>query len=479
MNHGKTGQMICCLMLGMVLLQGLNHPAVASSNVPETSNSPIDWDGIHLLDLKTAQQIAMADNPSIHATEVRIMQAKERIYQANSTYWPRLDASASVSRISTPENSYQDSLDTARLFNPDATIDDPQDYYRTGINATWLVFDGFERSYSSRLAKNAKNQLISASDDAKRLLLLSVAASFLRAELARENIGIALSDEAFFKRLLEEAKTRRQIGAGSLSDELSFQVQVNAAISARIRAEGSYKSILHSLAALLGLPDASLPAHVELASLEKASTKEMATPDTEQMVTYALENRPEVIQSHLTIQNASLEKKIANAKHSPTINLIASVTGDREADAGFEGDDFGNTVGLNMTFNLFSGGLYRAQSREAKHKEIEARKLLEALKTSITADIRASAEDVITFQAQLRLQQSNTRLVQENRDLVEKEYKAGQVSLVRLNEAQRELTSAQIRTATALVALRQSWYALTSQTGQMAVEGSFNYMNTK
>ena len=153
---------------------------------------------------------------------------------------------------------------------------------------------------------------------------------------------------------------------------------------------------------------------------------------------------------------------------------MASVTGEREADAGFENDDFGNTVGLNMTFNLFSGGLYRAQSREVKQKEIESRKNMEALKTSITADIRAAAVDVITYQAQLKLQQSNTRLVQENRDLVEKEYKAGQASLVRLNEAQRELTSAQTRTASALVALRQSWYSLMSQTGQMTEEGSFN-----
>ena len=84
MNHGKTVQMICCLMLGLVLLQGLSHPAVASSYVPETNDSPMDWNGIHVLDLKTAQQIAMADNPSIHATEVRVMQAKFLIPMALS-----------------------------------------------------------------------------------------------------------------------------------------------------------------------------------------------------------------------------------------------------------------------------------------------------------------------------------------------------------------------------------------------------------
>ena len=120
-----------------------------------------------------------------------------------------------------------------------------------------------------------------------------------------------------------------------------------------------------------------------------------------------------------------------------------------------------------MTFNLFSGGLYRAQSREAMQKEIEARKLLEALKISITAEIRTTITNVITFQTQLKLQQSITRLSQENRDLVEMEYKAGQASLVRLNESQRELTSSQNRTALALVALRQSWWTLMSETGMI------------
>jgi outer membrane protein len=467
MNNGKTGQMICGLMLALVLFQGLIHHACASSYALGKNDPPVDWGKIDVLDLKTAQQIAMADNPSIHATEIRIMQAKERISQAHSAYWPRLDASASVSRAWMSDNNYQENLDSARIFNPSATIDDPQDYYRTSLRTTWLLFDGFERRYRSRLAQNSKDQMISARDDARRLLFSSVSASFLSAELALENIDIARTDEAFFKDLLEEAKNRRHIGTGSLSDELSFKVQVNAAISERIRAEGFFKTSLHSLAALLGLSDASLPAHVELALLEKASPEEMEVPDTEEMITYALEYRPDILQSHLAIQNASLEKKVATSKYAPTINLTASIAGDREADARFEGDDFGNTIGLNMTINLFSGGLYRAQSREAMQKENEARKLLEALKTSITAEIRTRAVNVITFQAQLRLQQSNTLLVQKTRDLVEKEYKAGQASLVRLNESQRELTSAQNRTALALVALRQSWYALMSETGEI------------
>jgi outer membrane protein TolC len=42
--------------------------------------------------------------------------------------------------------------------------------------------------------------------------------------------------------------------------------------------------------------------------------------------------------------------------------------------------------------------------------------------------------------------------------------------LVRLNEAQRDLTAAQVRLAAAQVALRQAWYDLWSATGQIETQ---------
>lgn len=51
--------------------------------------------------------------------------------------------------------------------------------------------------------------------------------------------------------------------------------------------------------------------------------------------------------------------------------------------------------------------------------------------------------------------------------MVEKEYAAGQVSLVRLNEAQRDLTTARSRLALALASLQQAWFNLETDTGRI------------
>ena len=68
---------------------------------------------------------------------------------------------------------------------------------------------------------------------------------------------------------------------------------------------------------------------------------------------------------------------------------------------------------------------------------------------------------------QLLLQRENAELVRRNRDLVEKEYATGQTSLVRLNEAQRNLIQARGRLALARVSLRQARQGLKAATGEI------------
>ena len=72
MNHKKAGNMLGCLMLTLVLIQGLGLPAGASGYESGQKSPPLDWESVDALDLKMAQRFATADNPSIQATEIRI-----------------------------------------------------------------------------------------------------------------------------------------------------------------------------------------------------------------------------------------------------------------------------------------------------------------------------------------------------------------------------------------------------------------------
>jgi outer membrane protein TolC len=149
------------------------------------------------------------------------------------------------------------------------------------------------------------------------------------------------------------------------------------------------------------------------------------------------------------------------------LQLTGTLDGERANSASFEGDDFGNTIGLYLNYRLYSGGERRARLAEAKFQQREAEENLRATSIGVSADVREAMASVRSAQFELELQRKNAALVTKNRDLVEKEYQAGQASLVRLNEAQRNLNQAQGRLALARVGLRQALKNLDASTGRI------------
>jgi outer membrane protein len=252
---------------------------------------------------------------------------------------------------------------------------------------------------------------------------------------------------------------------------LNFEVKVNTAQSNLIVAERTYQTDRVALAALLGISRAHLPDHTQLAPLEAVTPARMEKPQFEKSLDAALAGRPDLARSDRAVQQAEAAAKTKKADYYyPTLSLAAAYDGQRVEDIDFTGDDFGNSVGLNLSFNIFAGGLYRAQYQEARARLSEAEKTRENARIDIASQVRTDIERVLSAQKQFQLQQKNAELVQKNRDLVEKEYKAGVGSLVRLNEAQRDLTAAQVRLALAQTTLHQAWYNLKSATGQILVE---------
>jgi outer membrane protein len=421
---------------------------------------------IEVLDLATAARIALAENPSLAAAQARIEQAREIVQQARAAYWPRLDASASASRVDLARNSTQ--LQTQRLF-PGLEIDNPQDYYGAGVAASWVLFDGFARQFRLAQARYGEQLSTAAWSEVQRLLLAAVTGAFLQAQQSLENINIAQADLEFNQRLLSEARLRHRVGTGTLSEVLNFQIRANSAQAQRIQAEQNYETARTSLAALLGLPEARLPVNVSLAALTPATPEELNPLDSQDLLETAFRLRPDLEIGDQVIRQAEADIRIAEAElYFPNVSLAATYEAERPDDPGFSADDFGNTVSLRLSYNLFAGGFYKARQRAARARLRETEKDLQSTRLDIASEVSRSVTQILSAQEQLHLQQDNTELVEQNRDLVEKEYKAGVGSLVRLNEAQRDLIAAQVQLAGARVSLRQAWYNLRAATGEIA-----------
>jgi outer membrane protein TolC len=425
----------------------------------------ITLEDVQVLDLATAQQIALADNPSLAAAAERVEQARHRIEQARALYYPSIDASgtAASARMSAADADIQ-----SRLLGS-AEIDRDSEKYRLSLGASWLLFDGFSRKFSNLIAEYGQQESEQARRDGMRILLQSVAESYYGAQLAQYNKTIAEADFSFNSKQEKEAQVSMDAGAGSLSAVLNFQVQMNNASTDILLAERDYDIALFGLAVLLGCESGKMPEGMALTQMAMVDENDFYELSADALLQAAIVNRPDLLRQEVSVQRAESAVGANKASYYPRLSLNGSVDGDRLDDTDFTGDDFGSTVSLNLSYNLFRGGGDRARVAEAKAFRREVARTLEQQKNKVHSEVRQAITRLEQARAQLKLQRASVKLVEQSRDLVEEGYKAGQESLARFNEVQRDLVRTQSRLALSLISLYNNRQALKTATGESLI----------
>ncbi len=372
--------------------------------------------------LDQAKTMALEKAPTMAATREQIEQAREAVSQARATYLPTLSAKASY--------AYTEAVGNAQADETQHTAQ---------LTATQLLFDGFQRKYTLLSAQYGEGMSRAALEDARRLLAWSVAQAWINVELARENIAIAQSNMAFNQKQTQEAIVKQEAGTGSLSDRLNFETKVVTARTTLLDARQSLKEARLGLAALMGYDTAQLPGDLQLAPLEiKESAPIPLATDLEALA----DQRPDVRQSALAIDQAQAAIGQARSQYYPSLSLTGGY-GTRTGDHVVDSSNMGASLALEVSVDLFDGGSRESKVRQARSSLKEKESTLESTRITALSELRTSLTQMETAREKLALQRENTRLIQRTRDLVEQEYQAGQVSLVRLNEAQNDLVSAQ------------------------------------
>ncbi len=418
----------------------------------------IELEHLTELDLSTAQAIALSQNPGLAAARTRVTQAKDRLEQARSLYYPSIDLSASIGQTRLSDKTYQ-----LQQSNPSA--EQTVESYGLSLSASWVVFDGFARKLTNLIAEQGTEESLQAKRDGQRLLLQSVAEAYYGAQLANYDIAIARADEEFNQRQLEDAKVSYDQGGASLSTALNFEVQVNKAKTSILQSERAYQIALYGLAVLMGREEAELPQDIHLADLSMIEEGNYSRPLVVDLLPIALAERPDVKRLEQVVHRSKANIDRLKSENYPTISLRGSVDGESNEHIGLEEDEFGSTIGLTLSYNLFRGWGDEAKIAEAASFYKEAVYDMQQLRNQVNFEVREAVADLLLAQKQLVLQRETTELVRRTRDLVEVGYSAGQESLVRLNEAQRDLVRSQSNLALALVAVYNYRHSLDTATG--------------
>lgn len=423
-----------------------------------------DLGSIDVLELQTAQRIALSSNPTMEAAIARVEQAKARVDQAMSTWWPSLDVEGRGARTKLSDLSYRNSQALSSLYGQQ--VDQTNENYALGLQASWILFDGFYRTFSQEQARFGERSVDESRLNAQRLLVSSVAEAFFNAQLAQTQAAVAKADSDFYSQQLGDAQNRYDVGVGSWGDVLNIKVQLNSAKSSLLLSNREKEAALYGLAALLGLTDSRLPDNVRLAELDKDIDNDGVNETPDLLAAEALELRPDIRELSMRVKAAEATVGLVEAQYYPKLQLVGSVDGLRQDDPGFASDDFGNTVAMNLSWNLFTGGADNARKIEAKQVIREANATLANLRNQVVAEVRQDFTLLEAAREQVRLQRESVKLVEENRDLAKNEYEAGEASLIRLNEAQRDLTTTYSRLAQAVVSFHRANQRLLTATGR-------------
>ncbi|MCG8633074.1 MAG: TolC family protein [Desulfobacterales bacterium] len=407
------------------------------------------------LTLARAKKIALENSPTIEAAKENVIQAMETINRARADYLPTVGLSSSW--------DYTEATDTS---SPSAS----ENQYTNKISVTQVLFQGFYRKYNALAARYGEKASLAAREDARRILAWSIAQSFLNVQLAAENIRIARSDMDFNREQEKEAIAKERLGTGSYSDVLNYKTRVNSAKASLIEAGQSYKEYSYGLAALMGYREARLPRGMEVQALtasprwgDPVSEKELASD-----ISAALADRPDLKEDEFAVQEAEAGINREKSGYFPTISLVGGYGGSGidEFDGLGDSGNMGASVGISLSFEIFSGGATRSAVRKAVSEKRELAQVRKEARITAASEIRSALSKVDSARQALELQRENTSLVETTRDLVQKEYRAGQASLVRMNEAQNDLVAAQGDLADARVSLVLALEELDYYTGR-------------
>lgn len=303
------------------------------------------------LDLIQAYELAKKTDPTIAAAIDQYDAAKEKSPQAISSLLPTIGASGGYTHSSTDVNSPASSYDrnndqrswSLKLSQPIINVQN------------WI-------NYSQ--AKLTVMQAEATLFDAKQNLIIRVAEAYFDVSMAIQTLEFTRQQKAAIAEQLEAAKLRFEVGAATITDAKEAQASYDSILAEEIRVVANLDIKRYTLEQLIGQP------FDEINLIRNNFVFPTPTPNLDTYwIDAAKQSAWSVVYANLGRQIADKQIGYARAGHYPTLDLVASRSGDRaDAPIGYTGNAYTHTsqIGLQLNIPIFQGGYVNSKVREAE-----------------------------------------------------------------------------------------------------------------
>jgi outer membrane protein len=224
-----------------------------------------------------------------------------------------------------------------------------------------------------------------------------------------------------------------------------------------IQAQNNLQASYADLSTALGYPDQ------KSFILSDESMPTAPPADITQIISQALQNRPELIGGRMSVNSAQSYATGERDLWFPTISTIAvaGLTPVREAGLGSRYA----AAGFNVNIPIFNGRQFNALHAEATAQAHAQEQYLRDLQNRVTRDVRKAWLDANSAFQRLGVTQQLLNQATQALDLAQQRYKLGLSSIIELSQAQLNMTQAEITQTSATYDYAAAMSVLRFQTG--------------
>src|SRR5580692_5210234 len=417
-------------------------------------------------DLLAVYQRALQNDPQLREAEATRLAALEAKPQALSALLPQLTGNGLISKerdtgsqnttqavslppcgpqVPPPCSSSTSPTTIFESFPFNGKVETTTHKYTVDLKQNLFSWGNWEA------LKRADSQVAQAEADyqaAQQDLMERVAQRYFDVLGAQDDLEAQQVALTSVTRQLEQAEARYKIGLIAVTDVEEARASHDSTAAAVIAAKRVLSSTLELLREIIGDPFDSLARPLE--------PFEMANPDPiseDRWVDMALKQNLSLVSSRLGADIARENVSVARGGHGPTLDLVGSAgkLNSNGTDTFVDGSPAGGTtldqnqksIGLQLTFPIYSGGLVSSQVRQAVYQHRAAKERLERVARQTEHDARDAYLGVLSEISRVK---ALRRAVESNMTALratESGYEAGTRTAVDVLQSRQQWVQAQ------------------------------------
>lgn len=367
------------------------------------------------LDLKTCINIALKKQPNIKAAANNVYAGQSRVFQAESNYYPQVEASAGYSRTASAPSVNRPTVSSSRAF----------DLYSSSIDLTQKIYDFGRTSGQVNVQRSNLESTRADLENTRNQTAFNVKQAYYTVLQAEKNRTVAQDSVKQFEQHLEQAKGFYEVGTKPRIDVTKAEVDLSNAKVNLIKAENALRIARVNLNNAMGVPEAP-----EFA-LKDELVFERYGITMDEALAKALANRPDLKSTFEKAKAAEESLALSKKNYYPTLSGNAAYN--------WSGESLplerGWNVGATVTIPIFTGFLTKYQVEESKANLNVSYANLELSRQNVFLDVRQAYLNLREAEERVPATELAVRQAAENLELADARYATGVGNPIELTDA--------------------------------------------